>query len=73
MRAAGPTTSSGYVCGCEWLFNIPMNSQHQRVIADIIHLESELIDKPISSDPNEHVRGVTHLFGMPGEKLPDRI
>ena len=51
-----------------WFIICPMNSNMKNV--EIIKREEELIDKQISSIPTEHARGVTLLFGMPGEGFP---
>ena len=46
-----------------------MTSHISKSCGEIIKCEGKLIDKPISSDPIEHVRGVAHLVGKRGEKL----
>ena len=51
-----------------WFIICPMNSNTKNV--EIINCEEELIDKQISSILTEHARGVTLLFGMPGEGSP---
>ena len=54
----------------EWFTTKSQLSQLQEENEEIINCEEELIDKQISSILTEHVRGVTLLFGMPGEGFP---
>jgi len=51
-----------------WYIICPMNSGMKN--AELISCEEELINKQIGSILTEHVRGVTLLFGMPGEGFP---
>ena len=46
------------------------NSQLQEEYEEIIKQDEAMIDKQIIATPTEHVRGVTRLFGMPGEGFP---
>ena len=59
-------------CGCvSKRFTIKSHNSHlKEENEEIISCEEELIDKQISSILTEHVRGVTLLFGMPGEGFP---
>ena len=59
-------------CGCvSKRFTIKSQlSQLKEENAEIINCEEELVDKQISSNLTEHVRGVALLFGMPGEGFP---
>ena len=79
-----PATSSGVSRVCGWLdgwwlscgcvskrFTIkPQLSQLKEENAEIINCEEEPIDKHISSNLTEHVRGVALFLGMPGEGFP---
>ena len=54
----------------EWFIICPHNSHLNKVDEELIKCEEELIDKQMSSSLTEHARGVTLLFGMPGEGSP---
>ena len=65
-----PTSDGGSKRVSEWFIICPINSHLNKVDEELIKCEKELIDKHISSILTEHARGVTLLFGMPGEGFP---
>ena len=58
------------VCVSEWFTISSHNFHRNKMDVEIINCEQELVDKQISSIPTEHARGVTLLFGMPGDGFP---
>ena len=49
-----------------WSIIKSKHSQLQSENEETIKCEEAMIDKQIIAQPNEHVRGVTHIFGKPG-------
>ena len=59
-------------CGCVsgWSTIKSQLSQLQEEYEEVIKQDEAMIDKQIIATPTEHVRGVTRIFGMPGEGFP---
>ena len=53
-----------------WSIIKSKHSQLQRENAEIMNCAEAMIGNRIIAKPNEHVRGVTHIFRKPGEGFP---